>query len=151
MARNALFIMVLFLTGCMSTYVKLDVTATDNINLNQFNEPLPVVLKVYQLTDIQAFKNSTFEQLWKSDKSILANTLVTVEERTVNPSDRIKIEFEQAESAKYVAFVALFRDRTGGNWRAFYDLNDWPVPLSTSLDIEITSNSLRLPEVEEDK
>lgn len=64
MARNALFIMVLFLTGCMSTYVKLDVTATDNINLNQFNEPLPVVLKVYQLTDIQAFKNSTFEQLW---------------------------------------------------------------------------------------
>ena len=65
----------------MSTKVALDITATDNLNLNQYDEALPVVLRVYQLSDIQSFKTATFEDLWKSDKSVLSNTLITVEEK----------------------------------------------------------------------
>ncbi|KZN44546.1 type VI secretion system lipoprotein TssJ [Pseudoalteromonas luteoviolacea] len=143
------FVALLSLSACMTTQVKLDVQATDNINLNKFDEPLPVVLKVYQLTDVQAFRNATFEQLWKEDRSILASSLITVEERTINPSERLKINFERADSAKYVGFVALFRERTDGKWRTYYDLNDWPVPLSTSLDIEVQSNALYVPGAED--
>ncbi|MFC3032165.1 type VI secretion system lipoprotein TssJ [Pseudoalteromonas fenneropenaei] len=138
----------LLLTGCVSTKVDLAVSASDNLNLNQFDEPLPVVLKVYQLTDIQAFNNATYEQLWKSDKSILANSLVTVEERTINPSQVTKISFEQAEQAKYVAMVALFRDVEGGKWRTYHELSDGYVKMSTSLDIALSKNSLAILGVE---
>jgi len=138
------------LTACSSTQVKLDVSATDNLNLNQFNEALPVVLRVYQLSDIQGFKTATFEELWKSDKSVLANSLITVEERTVNPSDKIKINFEQAEGAKYVAVFALFRDRSDENWRIFHELDSGTVQLSTSLDILLTSNAVTLPNVKKE-
>ncbi|WP_417698591.1 type VI secretion system lipoprotein TssJ [Psychromonas sp.] len=137
------------LTACMSTNVKLDITATDNLNLNQFDEALPVVLRVYQLSDIQSFKTATFEDLWKSDKSVLSNTLITVEEKTINPAEQTKIEFEQAENARFVAIVALFRDRQGDKWKTFYPLGDGPVKLSTSLDVLITNNEVQLPDVDE--
>lgn len=136
------------LSGCMSTNVSLDVKATDNLNLNQFDEALPVVLKVYQLSDIQTFKTATFEELWKSDKSILANSLITLEERTIHPSEESKIKFEQAENARFVAIVALFRDRNGDNWKAYYPLADGPVKLSTSLDVLVTNNEVQLPGVD---
>ena len=136
------------LTACMTTKVNLNVEATDNLNFNQFDEPLPVVLKVYQLTDIQAFNNASFEQLWKQDKSVLANSLLTVEERTVNPSQKINIEFEQAQTAKFVALVGLFRDRSDNQWRTYHDLNSGTVKLSTNLEVLITNNSVQIPGLE---
>ncbi|MCP4323980.1 MAG: type VI secretion system lipoprotein TssJ [Alteromonadales bacterium] len=146
----ATFLFVSTLSACMSTQVKLDVSATDNLNLNQFDEALPVVLKVYQLSEIQGFKTATFEQLWKSDKSVLSNSLITVEERTVNPSEKIKIDFEQAEGAKYVAVLALFRDRSDESWRVYHELNSGTVQLSTSLDVLLTSNAITLPGVKKE-
>ena len=93
--KAVLITLFMSLTACMSTNVELDITATDNLNLNQFDEALPVVLRVYQLSDIQSFKTATFEDLWKSDKSVLSNTLITVEEKTINPAEKTKIEFER--------------------------------------------------------
>ena len=136
------------LFSCVSTKVKLDVSATDNLNLNQFDEALPVVLRVYQLSDIQSFKSATFEQLWKSDKSVLANSLITVEERIVNPAEKLNITFEQADGAKYVAAFALFRDRADDNWRVYHELDSGTVQLSTSLDIRLTSNAVMFPNVQ---
>jgi len=143
----ALIVIAYSLVACTSTQVKLDVSATDNLNLNQFDEALPVVLRVYQLSDVQGFKTATFDELWKSDKSVLANSLITVEERTVNPSEKINVNFEQAEEAKYVAIFALFRDRSDENWRVFHELDSGTVKLSTSLDILLTSNAITLPNV----
>ncbi len=139
----------ILMTACTSTQVKLEVAATDNLNMNRFDEALPVVLRVYQLSDIQSFKTATFEELWKSDKSVLANSLITVEERTVNPSEKLTIKFEQAETAKYVGVFALFRDRSDDNWRVFHDLNSGTLKLSTSLEVLLTSNSVKLPNVKE--
>jgi len=139
------------LFACSSTQVKLDVSATDNLNLNQFDEALPVVLRIYQLSDVQGFKSATFEELWKSDKSVLANSLITVEERTVNPSDKLNISFEQAEEARYVAVFALFRDRADDNWRVYHELDSGTVQLSTSLDVMLTSNAVTLPNKKESK
>ena len=84
-------ILISLLTGCMTTHVKVDVSASDSINLSKWDESLPVVLKVYQLTDIQAFKNASFEELWKSDKKIRSDTLIIVEERTIQPSDKLRL------------------------------------------------------------
>lgn len=147
--KAVLITLFMSLTACMSTNVELDITATDNLNLNQFDEALPVVLRVYQLSDIQSFKTATFEDLWKSDKSVLSNTLITVEEKTINPAEKTKIEFEQAENARFVAIVPLFRDRQGDKWKTFYPLGDGPVKLSTSLDVLITNNEVQLPDEDE--
>jgi type VI secretion system protein VasD len=141
--------LVLSVLSCSSTQVKLDVTATDNLNLNQFDEALPVVIRIYQLSDVQSFQSATFEQLWKSDKSVLANALITVEERTVNPSDSLNIKFDQAEEARYVAVFALFRERANENWRVTHELDTGTVQLSTSLDVLLTSNAISLPKVKQ--
>ncbi|TMO56962.1 type VI secretion system lipoprotein TssJ [Pseudoalteromonas phenolica] len=145
-----LLISIFSLSGCLTTKVNLDVTSSDNLNLNKFDEPLPVVLKIYQLTDIQAFNNATYEQLWKADKSVLANSLVTVEEKTINPSQITNISFEQSEQAKYIAMVALFRDIEGGKWRTSFELSNGYVKIPTSLDIALNKNSIVILGAEED-
>lgn len=145
-----LLISIFSLSGCLTTKVNLDVTSSDNLNLNKFDEPLPVVLKIYQLTDIQAFNNATYEQLWKADKSVLANSLVTVEEKTINPSQITNISFEQSEQAKYIAMVALFRDIEGGKWRTSFELSNGYVKIPTSLDITLNKNSIVILGAEED-
>ncbi|WP_283708957.1 type VI secretion system lipoprotein TssJ [Pseudoalteromonas prydzensis] len=144
-----LAVLCMSLTACMSTNVELDITATDNLNLNQFDEALPVVLRVYQLSDIQSFKTASFEELWKSDKSVLANSLITLEERTINPAQKTNITFEQAENARFVAIVALFRDRQGDKWKTYHPLGDGPVKLSTSLNVLVTNNEVQLPDEDE--
>jgi len=147
--KTILISFAVLISACSSTQVNLAVTATDNLNLNQFDEALPVVLRIYQLSDIQSFKDASFKELWKNDKSVLGNSLITVEERTVNPADKLKINFEQAENAKYVAVFALFRDRKSSKWRVYHALDSGTMQLSTSLDIMLTSNAVTFPNEKE--
>ena len=138
-------IICVLLSGCTTTSVRLNVVAANNLNLNALEEPLPVVIRIYQLTDAQRFRTATFEELWKSDKSILAGSLLTVEERIVNPSQQLNVEFEQADNARYIGVFALFRNRSQQQWRLIQSLDEGRIKLSTSLDILLTSNAITLP------
>ena len=55
---------------------------------------------------------------------------------------------QQSLQIWHFRLVALFRDRNGDNWKAYYPLADGPVKLSTSLDVLVTNNEVQLPGVD---
>jgi type VI secretion system protein VasD len=132
----------LVLTACGSHKVNVDISSTANLNVNRYNEALPVVVRIYQLTDAQAFNNASFEDLWKKDALTLGSSLLTKEELTLQPSSKETISFEKHEAAQYVGLFAMFRNRDDNKWRIVKQLSDGYFSFSTQMNVLVTSNTV---------
>lgn len=137
-----LFIMV----SCGGPVIKINMSSSPNINLNKKHEPLPVVIRVYQLSDKGIFESVTFNQMWKSDAKALSNTLLTKNEIVLNPSSKDYVELDRHTEAKYVGVIAIFRTPSQRKWRATYELstNFLGKRLSSSFIVSLVGNSLHI-------
>lgn len=136
------------LIACSGPMVRLDMAATASLNPDRKGDPLPVVVRVYQLTDKGAFESATFNQLWKSDEASLGKTLLTRNEVIINPNSNNKIELDRHEQAKYVGVVAIFRNPIEHKWRELRELSQDFVTrrFSTSFDVSLNENTLHISE-----
>lgn len=136
----------LHLIACSGPMVRLDLAANSELNPDRKGDPLPVVVRVYQLTDRGAFESATFNQLWKSDEASLGKTLLTRNEVIINPNSNNKIELDRHEQAKYVGVVAIFRNPIEQKWRELRELSQDFVTrrFSTSFDVSLNGNTLHI-------
>ena len=118
----ALALVAFALTGCGAPLVKVGVSSTANLNSTDKGKPLPVVVRVYQLSASQAFQNATFHQLWKKDVVTLGATLVMRNEFVMNPAFQKRFTMPRNDQAKYIAAVAIFRDPKGHDWKTMAKL-----------------------------
>ena len=133
---------LLLLTACSSTDVRLNLSASADLNSNNHNEALPVIVRVYQLTDVKTFRNASFDQLWKADELILGSDLVDKTELTVKPNAKLDYEFVQADGAKYIAMFAMFRNVEESSWRWLHKLNSGTLSFDTEFDIQLLNNKI---------
>lgn len=144
-----LILIIAMLTGvisCGGPIIKVDVSSTSNLNINNNNQALPVVVRIYQLSDKGIFESSTFKQLWKNDSKALSNTMLTKNEIILNPSSKDRVELDRHNDAKYVGVVAIFRTPGQHQWRGIYELstNFLGKRLSSSFDVSLVGNSLHI-------
>ncbi len=143
-----LFIMLTIasLSACGGPMVRVDLQSNIGLNPNKQGESLPVVVRVYQLTDKGAFQSATFDQIWKQDEGILGNTLLTRSEIILNPSSNNKVELDRHEQAKYVGVVAIFRTPIERKWQDIRELSTdfLSKRLSTSFDVSVIDNTLHI-------
>lgn len=132
----------LLLSGCSSTDVRVNLSASADLNSNNHSDALPVIVRVYQLADVKTFRNASFDQLWKADALILGSDLVDKKELTVKPNAKLDYEFVQADGAKYIALFAMFRNVEGRNWRWLHKLNSGVVSFDTEFDIQLLNNKI---------
>ena len=137
---SATFFMLL--SACSSTDVRLNLSASSDLNSNNHNEPLAVIVRVYQLSDVQSFRNATFDQLWKADELILGSALVDKQELTIKPDAKLDYEFVQADGAEYIAMFALFRNVEKNRWRWLHKLDGGALSLDTEFDIQLLNNRI---------
>ncbi|GGI91848.1 type VI secretion system lipoprotein TssJ [Legionella impletisoli] len=97
--------------------IRMQVSATKQLNRDNMGDSLPVRIKIYQLNDETLFKEATFRQLWKSDVQTLGATLLEKRELTLNPGEREAIKITPKAQAEYLAVVALFRHPEGQSWK----------------------------------
>lgn len=139
---------VLAIAACSGPMVRIDLQSDAALNPDRKGDPLPVVVRVYQLNDKGAFESATFNQLWKNDEGILGGTLLTRKELILNPASKDKVELDRHEQAKYVGVVAVFRNPVDRKWRAMRELSDDIVTkklsLSSSFDVSLIGNSLHI-------
>lgn len=138
---------LLIMSGaCSGPVIKVDLDSAPDINLNEKSEPLPVVVRIYQLTDKGAFESATFGEIWKNDNGALGATMLTRNEVVVNPSSEDRIRVDRHKQAQYVGVVAIFRTPADGNWRGLYELSTDMVSkrLSTSFDVSLAGNALHI-------
>jgi type VI secretion system protein VasD len=107
---------------CDKQVVTVGVIATPNINAEESGESRPVQLRLYQLKNDVAFRNATFEQVWKEDEAKLAGDVLVREEVSIYPGTRSTVEFERNPEAEYVVAAGLFRTPKGKQWFATFEL-----------------------------
>lgn len=134
------------LIACGGPMVRVDLAATPTLNPDLKGDPLPVVVRVYQLTDKGAFESATFDQLWKSDQAVLGKTLLTRNEVIINPGSKSKVELDRNEKTRYVGVVAIFRNPVEQKWRELRTVSQNFVTkhFSSSFDVSLNGYNLHI-------
>jgi type VI secretion system protein VasD len=117
-------LLLVVLTGCSSPPIKFGIEAGSNLNPNEKSEPLPVVARVYLLSDDQAFESAEFEAMWKDDLVVLGDSLLTRQELVLIPASEQRVVLDRRDGAKFAAVMAIFREAQEGQWRAIKPLPD---------------------------
>lgn len=143
-----LFIMSVILLSSCSTMsivpVSLNVSTTKAINSSENEASLPVRLRIYQLSELNKFKDATFRELWKMDKQTLGDTLISSNEFTVTPDSKTKLKLDRHEKANFIGVIAIFRHPELGKWRAYQKVSSQASMLLSSMSVIIEGNSVRL-------
>ncbi|PZQ36316.1 MAG: type VI secretion system lipoprotein TssJ, partial [Pseudomonas putida] len=95
----------------------------NQLNPDAEGKPLSVVLRVYQLTDLERFAASDADTLWDAPEKALGNTLVEARELTLLPGIGQVDQWPLAKSARYVGMAAFFRDDQDARWKVAFDAN----------------------------
>lgn len=114
----------IILSACQpNANLKLRIQSSSNLNQNELKQSLPVVMKVYQLSDSKIFNEATFKQLWKQDKATLGNSLISFKEILIGPKSCIEIVMPYENKAKFVGIVATFRNIKSVKWREIKNIS----------------------------
>jgi len=139
-----------FLAACGGPMVNIGLNSNASLNPDRKGDPLPVVIRIYQLNDKSEFQSATFNQIWKNDESALGKTLLSRNELILNPNSSDEIEVDRHAEAKYLAIVAIFRNPIERKWRALEDISaGWvsrKLDLSETIQVSLVGNTLRITE-----
>ncbi|WP_070091474.1 type VI secretion system lipoprotein TssJ [Pseudomonas monteilii] len=95
----------------------------NELNPGADGKPLSVVMRVYQLTDLERFASADADTLWDAPGKALGNTLVEAREITLLPGMGQIDHWPLAKSARYVGVAAFFRDEQDARWKVAFDAN----------------------------
>ncbi len=119
-----LFVWTIAVAGCSSSKPKpadfhIHSAADSRLNPDFNDQPLSVVLNVYQLRDRQTFARLTFEDFvsGKSDESLLREDIVSRTELVVLPGNKQTIDARLEPDAQYLGVVAIYRMPADQQWR----------------------------------
>jgi type VI secretion system protein VasD len=133
---------LVLLSACSSTDVRLNLSASADLNANNYNEPLPVLVRVYQLSDVKTFRHATFDQLWETDELLLGSDLVDKHEFTVKPNAKLDHEFVQVDGAEYIAMFVMFRNAEQDSWRWLHKLDGGALSFDTEFELRLMNNKI---------
>ncbi|MFT5880426.1 MAG: type VI secretion system protein VasD [Moritella sp.] len=142
MKATATAVLLVLLSACSSTDVRMNLSASADLNTNSFSEPLPVIVRIYQLADVDTFQSATFDQLWKADELVLGSNLLHKQELMIKPNAKLDYEFVQMDNASYVAIFALFREIDKNGWRWVHKLDSGSLSFDTEFDVKLVKNQI---------
>jgi type VI secretion system VasD/TssJ family lipoprotein len=103
---------------CKEPDLKITVRGSDRLNMDEAGRSLAVVVRIYQLKTLKTLEDADFDQVWQHDRETLGEDLVSVDEVTVDPSDKKMVPIKRSTDARYLVAVGLFRKPDGIAWRA---------------------------------
>lgn len=102
--------------------LEFTIQADQEINLNENNEPSPIVIRVYELKTKTAFEQASFFELLDSDTTKLGTELVAKREFEVKPGDKSTFTRDSPTDAKHIGVIAGFRQIEAATWRSVVDI-----------------------------
>ena len=141
-----IFMLAALLTACSSPSVKFEITSAPNLNIDERNNALPVVVRVYQLSENNLFLNSSFNDLWKRDLNVLGNTLLARKEIIIIPGKTREIVIRKHRKARFVAAMAIFRKPVADKWRSITSISSGYLSrkMSSSFNISVSGNRIEI-------
>ena len=137
------------LTACVSnkpvqifhTKIAADIIATDDLNPDVNGRPSPLVVRIYELKNAEAFEQADFFTLYDDEATTLEGHLIIREEIELTPGEQREIRRRLNEETKYLGIVAAYRDIDQSRWRAAEPINAKKV---NALTIEIGRHNVTI-------
>ncbi|QQQ00755.1 type VI secretion system lipoprotein TssJ [Lysobacter enzymogenes] len=103
--------------------VPLRLYAGENLNAGAEKKSLALVVRIYQLKDIQRFEQAPFEAFLdeKREKEALGGDLIEVNEILMTPGQRHEVQQKMPGAASHLGVVALFRSPATSRWRFSFE------------------------------
>lgn len=154
---------ILFVTiGCSSvkdikeqTRLDLRIEAADNVNPDEKGRPAPIQVRIYELKNDTAFTSLDFYSLQDSDKALLGNDLLVIDEFILRPGEVKTIHRKTKSETTVIGVLAGYRKLARSQWRETYRLAEAPyaiwyrgwIPLKKAkLDINIGQSAIVITE-----
>lgn len=125
----------------------LMISASKKLNPDIEKRASPIVIRIYQLTQIDTFNNSDFFALYENDQTLLAKDLKYREELEIQPGQSTTKTLEISANSKYIAVLAAYRDLDKAQWKSFLEID--PLHLQP-MNIEVGESAVIL-EITESK
>ncbi len=106
-----IFVMLLVLAVSACGSLKVNIS-TEVPHRDAEKKPLPVTVRLYQLSSKDKFQKADFLSLLKDDEKLLGTDKLWKEQITLFPNTEMTKQVERQKGAKYFAVVALFRGKS---------------------------------------
>lgn len=104
--------------------MNLIIVARGALNRDAHGASLPVVLRIYQLTDDKPFATATYAQLLEGNDALKAATLWS-QDVTLGPGQTLKVSEPIGDAAGYVGVAAFFLDTSHAEWSVLIPKAQW--------------------------
>lgn len=135
---------LIILTACSGPAVKVQMLSAKQLNPNAQGKSLPVQVRIYTLNSADTFKQASFKELWKHDKTTLGDSLIDSKEFMLSPHTRGQICFEPNHNARYVGIMAVFRRPKHNHWRIIEKVPETILTLSKPVKVYFRNNMIEL-------
>lgn len=133
------------LAACGKKEIRISVAGSKTLNLDDGGNPLPVIVRVYQLKGKEKIEGADFISLWKDDQKILEGDLLDRQEITLLPNTKIEVKVDPNKDSEYLALMALFRKPQGNGWREIVPLKGKKV---RSVEISVEDQTVKAAKID---
>ncbi len=146
-----LLLMALILLSACNPAINIQCTTSSFINPDFKNRALPVLIRIYQLSQTGPFSEATFHQLWLYDGQVLGASLIKRQEFELNPNSQTTIKVVPDKAAHYIGIIALYRNPRHCQWRLIKTMPNSVAAVLGHVSIKISGNTLSLVNEIQDK
>jgi type VI secretion system protein VasD len=101
----------------------LSVNASASVNPDDRKRPAPILVRIYELKNADAFNQADFYSLQDQDKTVLADDLVARDQFLLRPGESKFLARFANSASTTLGVIAAYRDLPNSVWRA-----TWPLP-----------------------
>ena len=107
--------------------------ASPELNPDYEGQPSPLVVRLYELTNITEFNAASFFPLYERDTELLGADIKYREEIVMVPGETKEFKRELNMDTRHVGIIGAYRDLEGATWRASIE-----TPINKTTEITIT-------------
>lgn len=104
--------------------ISLYIQANRDLNLDEEGNPLPTVIRIYQLNGDLATRSLDFTELWEDAKTALGDEFISEKEIQIYPDSAELIKITPEDGARYILVFAAFQQPVGNTWYRVYPVPD---------------------------
>lgn len=141
------------LAGCSSSTKKvkslfhetstivMEITAAEDLNPNRKGRASPVVLYIYEFSDIAPFDEADFFSIYDAEAETIGAVLLGKMELELSPGETRTIERVLKGETRHLGILAAYRDIDNAKWRASLPMAEHS-KINLKLNLERLSISL---------
>lgn len=104
--------------------IALHIQAAADLNLDEEGNPLPTVVRVYQLSGDLATRSLDFTELWEDHETALGDEYISDKEFQIYPDSSEVIMLTPEKDARFILAFGVFQQPVGNTWYRVYEIPD---------------------------